>query len=137
MIFFAVTLQIRKIITVNQVTYRQYSIKMTLQLVFGGVCSVIGILMLTVLLQEYHIPFISTQKLFIPCGQPEEKSWSAWADEALDFSAGAQKLWRMLLGRKDSNKKAQRPFDLQILMIRSDLSPSRPLSYPIWHKTEL
>jgi len=98
MIFFGVTLQMRKIITINQ-------------LVFCGVGSVIGTLILTVLMQEYHIPFISTQKLFIPCGQPEESSWSSWANEALDFSAGAQKLWRKLLGR--------------------------PLSYPIWHKSEL
>jgi len=97
-IFFAVTLQVRKIITLNQ-------------LVFCGIGSVIGILMLTVLMQEYHIPFISTQKLYIPCGQPEESSWSSWANEALDFSAGAQKLWRILL--------------------------RRPLTYPIWYKSEL
>jgi len=98
MIFFAVTLQVRKIITVNQ-------------LVFCGIGSVIGILIFTVIMQEYHIPFISTQKLFIPCGQSEESSWSSWANEALDFSAGAQKLWGMILGR--------------------------PLSYPIWYKSEL
>jgi len=59
-------------------------------------------------MQEYHIPFISTQKLFIPCGQSEESSWSSWANEALDFSAGAQKLWGMILGRQDSNKYALR-----------------------------
>ncbi|CAG5098461.1 Oidioi.mRNA.OKI2018_I69.XSR.g15687.t1.cds [Oikopleura dioica] len=97
-IFFGVTLVMRKIVTVEQLNY-------------FGITSVVLVLITTVILQEYHIPFISTQKLFIPCGTPEENSWSAWASESLDFSAGAQKIWANILGR--------------------------PLQYPSWFKDEL
>ncbi|CBY18433.1 unnamed protein product [Oikopleura dioica] len=65
----------------------------------SGVGSVVGILILTVMMQEYHIPYVSTQKLFIPCEKPEESSLEFWANDALDFSTGAQKIWSRILGR--------------------------------------
>ena len=65
--------------------------------------SVVGILVLTVMMQEYHIPYVSTQKLFIPCKVPEENSLASWANDALDFSVGAQKYWSRILGRNGSN----------------------------------
>jgi len=70
-----------------------------LQLNLYGVGSIVGILILTVMMQEYHIPYVSTQKLFIPCEKPEESSLAFWANDALDFSSGAQKIWSRLLGR--------------------------------------
>jgi hypothetical protein len=44
----------------------------------------------TVLIQEVHIPVVSTQKLLIFCPTPEEGSTAAWIERALDFSALAQ-----------------------------------------------
>ncbi|CBY31840.1 unnamed protein product [Oikopleura dioica] len=97
-VFFGITLEMRKICTNKQLN-------------LYGVGSVVGILILTVMMQEYHIPYVSTQKLFIPCEKPEESSLEFWANDALDFSSGAQKIWSRILGRS--------------------------LVPPEWHKTEL
>jgi hypothetical protein len=35
----------------------------------------VGMFLATVLSQEVHIPFVSTQKLVIPCEAPEPGSW--------------------------------------------------------------
>ena len=58
--------------------------------VFGG--CVLGILVLTVLLQEVHIPYVSTQRLVLPCPEPAQGSWLRGIVEALDTSLLAQRV---------------------------------------------
>jgi hypothetical protein len=57
-------------------------------LIFG--VGVIGILVLTVLSQEVHIPFVSTQRLMIPCPPAQPGSWLKTAVDSLDTSILAQ-----------------------------------------------
>ena len=37
----------------------------------------------TVLFQEVHIPYVSTQKLIIPCDKPEAGSWLEFLGELM------------------------------------------------------
>ena len=59
-------------------------------LIFGG--AVMGILLATVLAQEVHIPFVSTQKLLIMCPPAEPGTQLASIVSALDTSILSQNL---------------------------------------------
>ncbi len=56
--------------------------------IFG--IGVIGILVLTVLSQEVHIPFVSTQRLIIPCPAAKPGTWLKMVVDCLDTSILAQ-----------------------------------------------
>lgn len=58
--------------------------------VFGG--GVVGVLVLTVLSQEVHIPGVSTQRLIIPCPPPQAGSLMKNVVNLLDTSVLAQKV---------------------------------------------
>jgi len=62
--------------------------ELPLGVVFLGL--VLGTLLCTVLLQEVHIPVVSTQRLYLPCPAPPTGSWQALAAEKLDTSVLAQ-----------------------------------------------
>ena len=51
--------------------------------VFGF--GVLGIFFATVLYQEIHIPYVSTQKLVLPCEDPKPGSWLEFFGEFLKF----------------------------------------------------
>jgi hypothetical protein len=51
---------------------------------------------LQVLVQEVHIPVVSTQKLYIPCPAPERGSWAEWASVVFDTSVLAQSVLRVI-----------------------------------------
>jgi len=59
-----------------------------------------GLIMLTlvgtVLMQEVHMPIVSTQRLYLPCPEPEAGSWRAWLVDALDTSVLAQSALRFI-----------------------------------------
>ena len=55
---------------------------------FTGV--VLATLFATVLMQEVHIPAVSTQKIYIPCPAPPPNSLAAQVEKALNVSALAQ-----------------------------------------------
>ena len=76
-ILFGATLFSRKIISLHQ---------------FGAIFLTAPPLLvaITVLIQEVHIPIVSTQKLLIFCPTPEAGSLAAWLEDALDFSKLAQ-----------------------------------------------
>jgi len=46
--------------------------------------------MCTVLSQELHVPDISTQRIYLPCLEPEEGSTEAYLVKAWDFSLYAR-----------------------------------------------
>jgi len=79
--FFGVTLLGRKVLTPIQYAA-----------VFGF--GVLGIFFATVLYQEIHIPYVSTQKLILPCGDPTPGSWLEFFVELLNTAAPAQSCWR-------------------------------------------
>jgi len=79
--FFGVTLKSRKVLTPVQ-----YGV------VFG--IGVLSIFFATVLYQEIHIPYVSTQKLVLPCEDPKSGSWLEFFVELLNTSAPAQSFWR-------------------------------------------
>ena len=64
----------------------------TFALTFGvGVMSVVFI---TVISQEVHIPYVSTQKLIVPCPAPAEDSFYGKVVSAMDTSVAAQAFLR-------------------------------------------
>lgn len=70
-------------------------------IVFGGGFILLILLTLfgTVIMQEVHIPSpASTQRLYLPCPDPEPHSWRAWAVDALDTSVLAQGVLRVIRG---------------------------------------
>jgi hypothetical protein len=56
--------------------------------VFGGGAGMI--LLTTVLMQEVHLPVVSTQRLLLPCPAPPSQSLLGWWVRALDTSVLAQ-----------------------------------------------
>mmetsp|Transcript_104717 Transcript_104717/g.333105 ORF Transcript_104717/g.333105 Transcript_104717/m.333105 type:complete len:290 (+) Transcript_104717:89-958(+) len=65
--------------------------------VFAGVFVVLVLLTLvgTVIAQEVHLPSpASTQRLYLPCPEPEALSWRAWAVDVFDTSVLAQGVLR-------------------------------------------
>ena len=58
------------------------------------VTGTLGIFFATVLYQEVHIPFVSTQKLIIPCPPPPPGSTLEQLVELFDTSSPAQKFWK-------------------------------------------
>jgi hypothetical protein len=83
--FFGATLWLRRIVG---------------DLVFGGVFLglVLATLVGTVLMQEVHIPEVSTQRLYLPCPAPAVGTWRAELADSLDTSALAQSILRRLRG---------------------------------------
>jgi len=57
---------------------------------------VLATLFATVLLQEVHIPVVSTQKLYLPCPAPPPGSWQAEMASRLDTSVLAQTVLALL-----------------------------------------
>ena len=55
---------------------------------FAGL--VLATLVSTVLMQEVHLPDVSTQMLWLPCPTPPPDSWSAWIATKFDTSALAR-----------------------------------------------
>ena len=51
-------------------------------------------LVATVLSQELHIPFVSTQRIYLPCEEPVENGIEASILNALDVSVYARTFWR-------------------------------------------
>eukprot|EP00400_MALV-I_sp_L67-5_P001299 gene1299-275_t len=45
-----------------------------------------------VMMQEVHIPFVSTQKLYMPCPEPPAGTWKRWASTVFDLSPPAQRV---------------------------------------------
>lgn len=82
-VFFGVTLLRRKVVDNFQFT-----------MIFVVFC--VGMFLATVLSQEVHIPFVSTQKLVIPCEAPEPGSWLELIVPFLDTSSPAQKFWKFV-----------------------------------------
>lgn len=88
-ILFGATLLHRKVITENQL----------------GIASIIVIstcLVSCVLMQEIHLPDVSTQKVYLPCVDPilgeEDQSWEQLVWKALDFSSHSRLVWRNVFG---------------------------------------
>lgn len=54
----------------------------------------------TVLSQEVHIPYISTQRIYLPCVEPEVGSTEHMVTQALDFSLYARSILTALFGIK-------------------------------------
>lgn len=79
-IAFATTLYNRKFIGV-----------MTMSLIF---LTSLGTLAVTVISMEYHVPFVSVQRLYFPC--PVVEPWQQTVMEALDLSSSTQSLLRWL-----------------------------------------
>ena len=67
---------------------------LALGLGFAGL--VIVTLVSTVLMQEVHLPDVSTQMLWLPCPAPPPGSWSAWVAQKFDTSALARSVLAML-----------------------------------------
>jgi hypothetical protein len=67
---------------------------LALGLGFAGL--VIVTLVSTVLMQEVHLPDVSTQMLWLPCPAPPPGSWSAWVARKFDTSALARSVLAML-----------------------------------------
>jgi len=65
---------------------------------FGGGFSgvILATLVATVLMQEVHIPYVSTQKIYIPCPAPPPGSLAARVEIALNVSALAQSALGMM-----------------------------------------
>jgi hypothetical protein len=68
--------------------------QMEFGVVFGG--CVFGVLIVTVLVQEVHIPIVSTQRLFLPCPEPAPGTWLLAAVEATDTSLLAQRVLKAI-----------------------------------------
>ena len=64
----------------------------------GASAVVLICLVATVLSQEVHIPDISTQRIYLPCVDPEPYSWEGHVVEALDFSKYARMVLTSLFG---------------------------------------
>ena len=80
---FGATLVERKIITEVQ-----------FGVVFGG--CVASILVVTVIVQEVHIPVVSTQRLILPCPPAAPGSLLEMVGDALDTSALAQNVLQVV-----------------------------------------
>lgn len=88
-ILFGATLLHRKVINENEL----------------GIASIIVIstcVISCVLMQEIHLPNVSTQKVYLPCTDPsfgeEQQLWERWAWEALDFSSHSRLVWSNIFG---------------------------------------
>jgi len=59
---------------------------------FGAIIvgSALTSLVTTVLSQELHVPYVSTQRIFLPCVEPLEGTWEASMVKALDFSVASR-----------------------------------------------
>ena len=77
---------------------------------FGGgfLACVLATLVGTVLLQEYHIPVVSTQKIYLPCPAPAAGTLGARIENLLDFSAIASDAL-VRLGAVSRPSQAARP----------------------------
>ena len=63
---------------------------------YGFIASVLGSLFITVMTQELHVPVVSTQRLYIPCGGGPLSPMQESVVNALDTSAHAQKLLQII-----------------------------------------
>mmetsp|Transcript_29918 Transcript_29918/g.62953 ORF Transcript_29918/g.62953 Transcript_29918/m.62953 type:complete len:362 (+) Transcript_29918:171-1256(+) len=88
-ILFGATLLHRKVISENEL----------------GIASIIVIsscFVSCVLMQEIHLPNVSTQRVYLPCMDPsfgeEEQFWEQWVWEALDFSSHSRFVWSNIFG---------------------------------------
>ena len=66
--------------------------------------STIVCLIATVLSQEVHIPYVSTQRIYLPCEEPEEGTFSHTLVHLLDFSLYARSILSFLFDLKFENK---------------------------------
>ncbi|GFH53231.1 hypothetical protein CTEN210_09707 [Chaetoceros tenuissimus] len=79
-------------------TLYQRGIISDVQFGIGAVVITIVCLVGTVLSQELHIPFVSTQRIYLPCQEPIEDSTEAYILNTLDFSLYARSFWREVFG---------------------------------------
>jgi hypothetical protein len=78
-------------------TLYQRGILSDIQFGIGAATITLVCLIATVLSQELHIPFVSTQRIYLPCHEPMDDSSSsmeAYIVQALDFSVYARSFWR-------------------------------------------
>ena len=80
---FGGTLYIRKIVT-------------PLQFGAGILASAVLTLAVTVLKQELYLPHVSTQRIYLPCVEPDPGTWGATVVHALDFSLLARTVLSLL-----------------------------------------
>ena len=84
LILFGATLYLRKVISA-----REYGL--------ASLVAVVICLLSTVLSQEYHIPYVSTQRIYLPCIDPlDSHSFEGQVLQALDFSLYARKVLQLL-----------------------------------------
>ncbi len=69
----------------------------------GSALVVLVCLLGTVLSQELHIPDVSTQRIYLPCQEPERGTWEADMVKAMDFSRYARRILTSLLGVEFEN----------------------------------
>ena len=77
-------------------TLYQRGIISDVQFGIGAAAITMVCLIATVLSQELHIPFVSTQRIYLPCEEPIENSTEAYILNALDFSIYARSFWRQV-----------------------------------------
>ena len=79
-------------------TLYQRGILTDIQFGLGSLCITMICLVSTVLSQELHIPFVSTQRIYLPCVEPPEDTFEAKILHALDFSVLSRVIWRQVFG---------------------------------------
>jgi len=79
-------------------TLYQRGIISEFQFGIGAATTTLVCLVATVLSQELHIPFVSTQRIYLPCKEPIANSTEAHILHALDFSIYARSFWREIFG---------------------------------------
>lgn len=78
-------------------TLYQRGILSDVQFGIGAATITLVCLIATVLSQELHIPFVSTQRIYLPCQEPmDDSSMEAYIVKALDFSVYARAFWRQV-----------------------------------------